>query len=133
MRHERVIQGHDLTTHAIRLFGMSIILQNGDIRSDLSDGVPAPFLPGVRGVGSSMSRFSTDGDLAGTLVSFSPSVRRMRCSQVEPEVLRQEALVLRYTPHVILTKRAQKLTPFSGMAPDVLAPLQVAKGEMLAK
>jgi hypothetical protein len=49
----------------------------------------------------------------------------MRCSQVEQDVLRQEAVVLRYTPHVILTKPAQKLTPFSGMAPDVLAPLHI--------
>src|SRR5215510_7568730 len=71
------------------------------------------------------SPFSTEDDLAGTSVLFSPSVRRRRCSQVGQDVLRQDALVLRYAPRVILTKSAQKLTPFSGRTLDVLAPLQL--------
>jgi hypothetical protein len=58
-------------------------------------------------------------------VLFSPSVRRQRCSQVGQDVLRQDALVLRYAPRVILTKPAQKLTPFSGRTLDVLAPLHL--------
>src|SRR5262245_23487259 len=60
----------------------SILLDNGDIRSYLADWTPAPPLPGMGWVGSSRSPFSADGDLAGTLVLFSPSVRNMRCSQV---------------------------------------------------
>jgi hypothetical protein len=56
---------------------MSIILYKGDIRSYLSDCVPAPPLPYVCWLGSSMSPFYPEGDLAGMLVSFSLSVRRM--------------------------------------------------------
>jgi hypothetical protein len=57
--------------------------------------------------------------------SFSLSVRSMRCSQVGPDVRRQDAAVLRYEPRVIRTKRAQKTAPFPGRAPDVLARLQL--------
>jgi hypothetical protein len=35
-----------------------------------------------------MSPFYMEGDLAGTPVLFSPSVRRRRCSQVGQDVLR---------------------------------------------
>jgi hypothetical protein len=72
-----------------------------------------------------MSPFYMEGDLAGTPVSFSPSVRKMRCSQVEQDVRRQDAAVLRYASSVIRTKRAQKLASFSGMARDVLAHLHL--------
>jgi hypothetical protein len=41
------------------------------------------------------------------------------------DVLRQPAAVLRYASRVRLIKRAQKFAPFSGMARDVLAPLQL--------
>jgi hypothetical protein len=73
-----------------------------------------------------MSPFSIEGDLAGTPVSFSLSVRNMCCSQVEQDVLRQDAAVRRYASSVIRTKREQKFASFPGMAPDVLAPLQVS-------
>jgi len=72
-----------------------------------------------------MSPFYSEGDLAGTPVSFSPSVRRMRGSQAERDVLRQDAPVRRYAPRVIRTKRAQQSTRFPGMALHVLAPLQI--------
>jgi hypothetical protein len=72
-----------------------------------------------------MSPFHPEGDLAGTSVSFSPSVRKMCCSQIGQDVLRQDAAVLRYAPRVIRTKRAQKSPPFSGRTLDVLAPLHV--------
>jgi hypothetical protein len=72
-----------------------------------------------------MSPFYTEGDLAGTSVSFSPSVRRMRCSQVGRNVLRQDAAVRRYAARVIRTMRAQPSTRFPGMALDVLAPLHI--------
>ena len=49
----------------------------------------------------------------------------MCCSQVEQDVLRQDAAVLRYASSVIRTKRAQKFASFSGMARDVLAHLQL--------
>jgi hypothetical protein len=61
----------------------------------------------------------------GTPVLFSPSVRRRCSSQVGPEVLRQEATVLRYTSCVIRTKRAQKVPQFPGITRDVRAHLQV--------
>jgi hypothetical protein len=67
----------------------------------------------------------TEGDLAGTPVSFSLSVRNMCCSQVEQDVLRQDAAVLRYAPRVIRTKRAQQSAPFSGRTLDVRAPLHL--------
>jgi hypothetical protein len=51
----------------------------------------------------------------------------MRGSQGGCAVRRQEAAVRRYTPRVILTKPAQKLTPFSGKALHVLTPLQVGQ------
>jgi hypothetical protein len=35
-----------------------------------------------------MSAFYTEGDLAGTSVSFSPSGRRRRCSQAGRDMLR---------------------------------------------
>jgi len=73
-----------------------------------------------------MSSFYAEGDLAGTPVSFSPSVRKRRCSQVERAVLRQDAAVLRYAPRGIRTKRAQKPPRFSGRTLDVLAPLQLS-------
>jgi hypothetical protein len=75
-----------------------------------------------------MSPFYSEGNLAGTPVLFSLSVRRQRCSQVGGDVLRQDAVVLRFLPGVIRTKRAQKPTPFPGMAFDVLAPPQVGDG-----
>jgi hypothetical protein len=49
----------------------------------------------------------------------------MRCSQVGQDVLRQDAAVLRYAPRGIRTMRAQQSAPFSRMAHDVLAPLQL--------
>jgi hypothetical protein len=70
-----------------------------------------------------MSQFYTEGDLKGTPVSFSPRVRRQRCSQVGRDVLRQDAAVLRCVPRAIRTTRAQLSTPFPGMARDVLARL----------
>jgi hypothetical protein len=73
-----------------------------------------------------MSSFYTEGDLAGMPVLFSPSVRKMCCSQVGQDVLRQDAAVLRYAPRVIRTKRVQKSPPFSGRTLDVLAPLQLS-------
>lgn len=63
-----------------------------------------------------MSPFYMEVDLAGTPVSFSLSVRNMCCSQVEQDVLRQDAAVLRYASSVIRTKRAQNFASFSGMA-----------------
>lgn len=104
---------------------MSIILHNRDIRSRLSDREPASSLDVLGWIGVVMSPFYLDGDLAGTPGSFSPSVRNMRCSQVGYAVLRQEAVVLRYAPCLIRTKRAQQLALFSGMACDVLASLQL--------
>ena len=52
----------------------------------------------------------------------------MRGSQVEQDILRQDATVLRYTSCVIRTKRAQQSTQFPGITRDVLAPLQIAEG-----
>jgi hypothetical protein len=63
---------------------MSIILYKGDIRSYLPDHEPASLLDVLGWRGAVMSPFHTDGDLAGTPGSFSPSVRRnRRGSQVE--------------------------------------------------
>jgi hypothetical protein len=76
-----------------------------------------------------MSPFHPDGDLAGTPGSFSPSVRRRRCSQAGGDVLRQEAAVLRYASRVIRIMRAQKFAPFPGRAPDVLARLHITPYE----
>ena len=67
----------------------------GDIRSHFLDCEPASSLDCLGWRGAVMSPFCSDGDLAGTPVSFSPSVRRMRCSQVGGDVLRQDATVLR--------------------------------------
>jgi len=95
-------------------------------RPYLSDREPASSLDVLGWRGAAMSPFHPDGDLAGTSVSFSPSVRRQRGSQVGCDVLRQEAAVRRYAPRPIRTKRAQKPTPFSGKALHVLAHQQVA-------
>ena len=65
-----------------------MILYNGDIRSYLSDGAPAPPLPFVGWLGLSMSPFYIESDLRGMHASFSLSMRRMRCSQVGPDVRR---------------------------------------------
>jgi site-specific recombinase XerD len=72
-----------------------------------------------------MSPFYTEGDLEGSPVSFSPNVRRMRCSQVGRDVLRQDAAVRRYAHRVIRTTHAQQSTRFPGMARGVLAHLQL--------
>lgn len=56
---------------------------------------------------------------------FSPSVRRLRGSQVRGDVLRQHAAVLRSAPRLIPTKCAQKPASFSGIARDVHAHLQL--------
>jgi hypothetical protein len=85
---------------------MSIILHNRDIRSHVSDREPASSLHVLGWRGVSMSPFYPDGDLVGTSGLFSPSVRNMCCSQVEQDVLRQDAAVLRYASSVIRTKRA---------------------------
>jgi hypothetical protein len=69
---------------------MSRILHNGDIRSHFSDREPASSLDLLGQVGAAMSPFYADGDLAGTPVSFSPSVRKLRGSQVGWAVLRQD-------------------------------------------
>jgi hypothetical protein len=66
-----------LTGGRVRAPWMSMILHNRDIRSLLSDRDPASSLDVLGWVGASMSPFSTEGDLAGTPVSFSPSVRRI--------------------------------------------------------
>jgi hypothetical protein len=42
-------------------------------------------------------------------------------------VLRQDAAVLRYAPRLIRTMHAQQSAPFSRMALDVLARLQLIK------
>jgi hypothetical protein len=67
---------------------MSIILHNRDIRSHFSDRAPASSLEFLGWCGAVMSPFHTEGDLAGTPVPFSPSVRKMRCSQVGQDVRR---------------------------------------------
>jgi hypothetical protein len=72
-----------------------------------------------------MSPLYSEGDLGDTKGSFSPSVRKMCCSQVGRDVLRQEAAIRRYAPRVIRTMRAQKVPRFPGMACDVLAPLHI--------
>jgi DDE superfamily endonuclease len=108
-----------------------MIRHNRDLKSHVSDGEPALSLDCIGWVEASRSPFSIDGDLAGTSVSFSPSVRTMRCSQVEQDVLRQAAAVLRYTPRLIRTKRAQQSTPFSGRTLDVLAPLHLVFADEL--
>ena len=64
-------------------------------------------------------------------MSFSPSVRRRRCSQVEQDVLRQAAAVRRYAPRVIRIMRAQQSMLFPGMARDVLAPPHLSRGDNL--
>jgi hypothetical protein len=102
-----------------------MILHNRDIRSHVSDREPASSLHVLGWVGSSMSPFYPKGDLAGTLVSFSPSVCRRRGSQLGQDVLRQKAAVLRYVPRVIRIMHAQKSAPFSRRAPDVLARLHL--------
>jgi hypothetical protein len=104
---------------------MSIILHKGDIRSYLSDGATALPVPCVCWLGSSMSPFYADGDLAGTPGSFSPSVRRMRCSQAGQAVRRQDTAVRRHAPRLIRIMRAQKSVPFPGRTLDVLAPLHI--------
>jgi hypothetical protein len=78
----------------------------------------------TNGLGERMSQLYP-GDLAGTPVSFSPSVRRRRCSQAENDVLRQDAAVRRYAPRVIRTMCAQKPARFPGIARDVRASLQL--------
>jgi hypothetical protein len=78
-----------------------------------------------------MSPFYPEGDLAGTPVSFSRSVRKRRCSQVGQDVLRQKATVLRYVPRVIRIMHAQKSAPFSRRAPDVLACLHLVDEAVL--
>jgi hypothetical protein len=50
-----------------------------------------------------------------------------RCSQAETDVLAQNAVVLRYAVHFILTQRAQKNASFSGISIYVLAHLQLAR------
>ena len=74
---------------------LSMILHHRDRRSHVSDGEPALSLDCIGWVEASMSPFYIEGDLVGTPVSFSPSVRRERGSQVGCAVLRQEAAVLR--------------------------------------
>ena len=73
-----------------------------------------------------MSHLGTEDDLEGMPASFSPSVRRRRCSQVGWDVRRPEAAVLRSVPPVIRTMCTQKPASFPGIARDVLAPLQLA-------
>jgi hypothetical protein len=84
-----------------------MILHNRDLRSHVSDGEPALSLDCIGWVEASMSPFYIEGDLVGTPVSFSSSVRSMRCSQVGCAVLRQEAAVLRNAPRPIHTKCAE--------------------------
>ena len=74
---------------------MSVIPHKCDIRSHFLDREPASSLDFLGWRGAVMSPFYPDGDLAGTPVSFSPSMRRIRCSQVGRDVLKQEAAVLR--------------------------------------
>jgi hypothetical protein len=105
---------------------MSIILHNRDIRSHVSDREPASSLDFLCWCGASMSPFYTEGDLEGAESSFSPNVRSRRCSQAGRDVLKQSSAILRYTPRVIRTMRAQKSTRFAGMALDVLAHLQLS-------
>ena len=56
---------------------MSMILHNRDLRSHFSDGEPALSLDCIGWVEASRSPFYIEGDLEGTPVSFSPSVRKM--------------------------------------------------------
>jgi hypothetical protein len=56
---------------------MSMILHNRDIRSHVADHEPASSLDLWGWVGVVMSPFYAEGDLAGTPVPFSPSVRNM--------------------------------------------------------
>jgi hypothetical protein len=77
-----------LTGGRVRASWMSMIRHNRDIRSLVSDRAPASSLPVLGWLGASMSPFDTEGDLAGTPVSFSPSVRRRRGSQAGRAVLR---------------------------------------------
>src|ERR1700752_5053812 len=104
---------------------MSIILHNRDIRALLSDRELASSLHVLGRVWASMAPFYPEGDLAGTPVLFSPSVRKMCCSQVGRDVLRQPTVVRRYASRVIRIMRAQKVPPFPGIARDVLAHLHV--------
>ena len=82
---------------------MSIILHKDDIRSHVLDHEPTLSLDFLGWVGAAMSPFYPEGDLAGTPVSFSPSVRRRRGSQVGGDVRRQEAAVRRYASRGIRT------------------------------
>jgi hypothetical protein len=77
-----------LTGGRVRVPWMSMILYNRDIRSLLSDHAPASCLDVLGWLGVSMSLFYPEGDLAGTPVLFSPSVRRWRGSQAGRDVLR---------------------------------------------
>jgi hypothetical protein len=104
---------------------MSVIPHKGDIRSHFLDREPASSLDFLGWRGAVMSPFYPEGDLAGTPVSFSPSVRRQRGSQVGQDVRRQNTTVRRYAPRVIRPKRAQKVPRFPGIARDVLAPLHI--------
>jgi hypothetical protein len=52
-------------------------------------------------------------------------VRKSGCSQAETDILAQDAVVLRYAAHFILTKRAQKKALFSGIGVYVLAQLHL--------
>jgi hypothetical protein len=102
-----------------------MILHKGDIRSYLSDHNPASSLDVLGWRGAVMSPFYTEGDLERTPVLFSPSVRKMCCSQVGRAVLRQETAVRRYASRGIRTTCAQKALQFPGIARDVRAPLQL--------
>jgi hypothetical protein len=65
-----------------------MILHKGDIRWHLLDQEPASSLDVLGWRGALMSPFYAEGDLAGTPVLFSPSVRRRRSSQAGRDVLR---------------------------------------------
>ena len=89
------------------------MLDKGDLRSHVLDDESASSLDVWGWRGAVMSPFYAEGDLADTPFSFSPSVRKKRCSQAGRDVLRQNAAVLRCASRVIRTMCAQQSAWFS--------------------
>ncbi|HSF30000.1 MAG TPA: type II toxin-antitoxin system RelE/ParE family toxin [Candidatus Tectomicrobia bacterium] len=79
---------------------LSMILHHRDRRSHVSDGEPALSLDCIGWVEASMSPFDLDGDLAGTPVSFPPSVRsHLPHSQVGRSMFSRAYTYLLYSTH----------------------------------
>jgi hypothetical protein len=66
-----------------------------------------------------MSHLQTESDIRDARVDSQKA-------RAKADVLAQNAIVLRYAAHLILTKRAQKNASFSGSGVYVLAHLQLA-------